>query len=324
MRILIIGATGYVSSRTIPLLLSAGHTVIAAARRPEELDAFWWGDRVERSELDANGPDTAVPAIAAAEADALIYLVHGLGGRNFSVADRTSARQVRRAADAAGIGRIVYLSGIIPAVAPCALSQHLASRLEVEEELSRAAAVVITLRAAMIIGAGSTSLALMMQLVERLPVLLVPRWARSLVEPIAIIDVAAAIAAALHIKQPTGQVSIGSGTVMTYPQLVDLLASLTGRSRRHLPAGPLPQRFVAKAATLLSSLPRTTVAALIESLQTDMVTAGDTWRSDLFPGESAYQPLSPRIALQRALRGPDLSVPPAERDPQAALPGDRW
>ncbi|PMB98430.1 NAD(P)H-binding protein [Brevibacterium luteolum] len=323
MRVLLIGATGYVASRTIPVLLGAGHTVTAAARSPEKLRAFWWADRVTAARLDVTDDASVSAAVAHSAADAIVYLVHGMGGSDFRTVDRQSAQRVRRAADAAGINRIVYLSGIIPAVGEERLSEHLISRLEVEQELSRASATVITLRAAMIIGAGSTSLALIRQLVTRLPVIVVPSWMRHLVEPIAITDVAAAIEAALRVDLPTGQFSIGGGTVMSYPELIDLLTELSGLIRPQLPGGPLPEPLVAKAAAVLTDLPGSTVEALIESLQEDMVSSGDSWRSELFAGAPAHQPLTPRAALARALAQPDLSLPAAERDPLAVMPGDR-
>ncbi|MCT1873336.1 NAD(P)H-binding protein [Brevibacterium luteolum] len=109
MRVLLIGATGYVASRTIPVLLGAGHTVTAAARSPEKLRAFWWADRVTAARLDVTDDASVSAAVAHSAADAIVYLVHGMGGSDFRTVDRQSAQRVRRAADAAGINRIVYL-----------------------------------------------------------------------------------------------------------------------------------------------------------------------------------------------------------------------
>lgn len=320
MRVLVIGATGYIGSRLIAALLAAGDDVVAGARDPLALDAFWWSDRVERRELDVLDADSVGRSITS-DLDAVVYLVHGMARGDFAETDATAARLTRDAVDRARVARVVYLSGIIPDVADEKLSEHLRSRLEVERELSRSSAATLTVRAAMILGAGSTSFELMRQLSARLPITVIPDWMHSEVEPIAVVDVIAALAAATRHPDVTGHLDVGGGTRIAYPDLIDLVAEQEGAARPQVSVPLLPEPLVAKVASWLADVPDATVSALMESLQEDMCAADDRWRVDLFP-DGARTPLDLMTAMQRSLAAPDALARPSRRDPQGPLPGD--
>lgn len=317
MRVLIIGATGYIGSRLVGSLLDRGDTVVAGARSPLALDAFWWSDRVERVALDMADAE-AVEAAVTPDLDAVVYLVHGMGSSDFQETDAVAARHLHAAVDRAQIPRVVYLSGIIPPVAEDELSEHLSSRLQVERELSASTARVITLRAAMIVGAGSTSFELMTQLSERLPVTVIPEWMNSRVEPISVVDVVNALIGALSADVPTGHFDVGGGDPLPYPDLIARVAEHRGIARPQLPVPALPQGLVAKIASWIADVPGPTVTALMESLREDMVSADDRWRTAL----SSVAPLTLDDSVERAIAPVDPLRRPSERDPMGPLPGD--
>ncbi|MBF4458865.1 NAD(P)H-binding protein [Pseudoclavibacter sp. VKM Ac-2867] len=320
MNVLVMGATGYIGSRVIPVLLDAGMEVTAGARKPGDLDAFWWAERVRRVELDVLD-EASVASAVTGDVDAILYLVHGMASDDFREADLEAARLVRAAADRSGVRRIVYVSGIIPPVAEEVLSEHLTSRLEVERELHEADAVVVTLRAAMVLGASSTSFELMSQLAARLPVTVVPAWMQSDVEPIAVVDLARAVSGALTADVSTRAYSVGGGEQLPYPRLIDRYADTVEKRRPQVILPGLPESLVARLATLITDVPSSTVTSLMESLREDMVADDDTWIAELLP-EDAERPLSVDEALRRSVAQPDLTVPASQRDPMGRLPGD--
>ena len=310
MRVLVIGATGYVGSRLIPELIKAGHEVRAGARDTSKLADFWWHDRVISAEinvLDAESTQTAISG----ETDAIVYLVHGMAGDDFTDADHTAAVNVAQAVKESHVSRVVYVSGIIPDVPEDELSEHLRSRLDVEQVLSASPAVVITLRAALVFGGGSTSFELMRQLADRLPVTVVPDWMQHKVEPIAVIDLTQAIVGALSVDTGTRHFDIGGGEPVLYPDLIQLYTELADTKRLQLTLGLLPEKLVAQIASWIADIPSSTVKALMESLQHDMVSDDNHWRGLLVSED--YRTVSAEEAITRALIAID-NCPDEARD----------
>lgn len=323
MRVLVIGASGYIGSRAIPVLLSASHEVIAAVRTPAKLDRFWWRERVCVRPLDVLDQQSITSAITS-DIEAIVYLVHGMAGDNFRETDRRAAASILQAADNASVARIVYVSGIVPVVPESRFSEHLTSRLEVEKILSQIRGSAITLRAAMIIGAGSTSYAIMSQLARRLPVTVLPDWMNHRVEPLAVTDLTDAIAGAVTVTAKNSRhYDVGGGTQIAYPELIAKYLSINNLERPSVRVPLLPQSLVAEAAARIADVPDPTVRALIESLQDDMVTSDQSWIGDLV--SPTRTPISIDEALQRVESPIDYIRAPSQRDPLQTLPGDpRW
>ncbi|MGA8210729.1 MAG: NAD(P)H-binding protein [Nocardioidaceae bacterium] len=268
MRILVAGATGYIGSRLVPELLRRGHEVVAAASSPPDPDRFCWSDRAELRQMDAADPDQVRAALTGV--DALCYLVHGLSSPRFPSRDRLAATVVRDAVSDLGIGRVVYLSGLVPDVPPEQLSPHVASRLEVERLLLSSAAATLSMRAGVVVGAGSTSFEMVRQTASTLLVQPVPVWMRSRVQPIGVGDCVRVLADALA-GDAVGDVDIAGPDVVTYPELLELYAELTGLPRLQVPVVGAPVTAVALGAGLVSAAPYWTAAALVRSLRHDMV-----------------------------------------------------
>lgn len=268
MRILVAGATGYVGSRLVPDLVRRGHQVVAAASSPPQPERFGWGPEVEAVQMEA--ADLAQVTAATKGADAVCYLVHALASRDLRARDREAARAMRNAVSKNGVERVVYLSGLVPDVPPEELSTHLASRLEVEEILLDSPAATLSMRAGVIIGAGSTSFEIIAQTCSMLLVQPVPSWLRSRVQPIAVTDVVRVLADALE-GDATGTVDIGGPDVVTYPELLELYAELAHLQRWQVPVLVAPVGAVALSAGLVCAAPYWTVAALVGSLRHDLV-----------------------------------------------------
>ena len=184
--------------------------------------------------------------LALAGVDAVVYLIHGLGDADFRHTDREAAENLRDAVDHQGVRRLVYFSGLIPDVSAADLSEHLASRLEVEETLAQSTASTLTLRAAMVVGSGSTSFEMVRQISERLPLLqTIPTWMRdTVVQPIAVADAVHYLAEAVERVDVTGHLDVAGPDRLTYPELLDLYADIAGLTRIQVTVPGLPEELV--------------------------------------------------------------------------------
>ena len=308
-RILVLGATGYVGSRLVPALLDAGYDVVASSSSEPDPDRFAWGHRVIWRRCDVT--EVASVDRAMSDVDEVCYLVHSLQVRDFTDRDRSGAEHVRDAVSASGVRRLVYLSGLVPRLEPWERqSAHLASRLEVEQILGEAECPTLTLRAGVVLGAGSTSYEVIRQLASLLLVQPVPRWMHTRVQPIAASDVVRALVEALG-NETTGALDVGGPDVVPYPRLLGAYARAARLPRLRVPVLVAPVSAVGLGTALLVGAPFWTVTALVESLQHDMVCRpGHTWQPD---GEPL---LGIAEAMSRAVgrRGPDVA--------EAALPSD--
>jgi uncharacterized protein YbjT (DUF2867 family) len=315
VRVLVTGAGGYIGSRLVPALVAARHEVRVGFRDPARAQQFTWHEQVEPVALDVT--DEAAVALAVDGMDAVYYLVHGMGGRDFAETDRLSARLLADAAEASEVQRIVYLSGVVPDGPPERLSEHITSRLEVESILNLAAVTTLTLRAAIVIGSGSTSFEILRQISERLPVQAVPGWMAAQVQPIAVVDVVAVLVGALTAPVESRAYDIGGQDVLGYRDLLGLYAEVAGLTRPQVEVPLVPSHVMGHAAGVLTDLPASTVRALVESLHADMVCDERDFLDDLLPEGHRLVPL--REAIERALGvGVQAGVP----DPMGPLPGD--
>ncbi len=280
MRALVTGATGYIGSRLVDALIQDDVEVVATARRPSGLRLPGRPDVVHNLALDVLDPESTRQAFEqAGPVDVAYYLVHALGEDDYETSDQRAAQNFATAAARAGVGRIVYLGGFVPGGRPATLSTHLRSRARVGQVLAAGPVEVVTLQAAVILGAGSTSFEIVRHLVDRLPVVPLPPFMSHRVQPIAIDDVLHYLrAAADPAVLPPGRYDIAGERGTTYAGLARTYAAVAGLRRIFVPVPLVPPSLAAPMIGPLVPVPNSLVSDLVASLDHSMVSGGDTIR----------------------------------------------
>jgi uncharacterized protein YbjT (DUF2867 family) len=296
--VLVTGASGYIGGRLVGELLEAGYRVRCLARTPAKLDAAPW-----------RGAGGVVAGVIEGDltramdgAEAVYYLVHSIGeGADWPEREAAAAANVRDAAAAAGVERIVYLGGLgVVDDDGADLSQHLRSRHRVGEVLAEGPVPVTELRAAVIIGSGSASFEMLRYLVEVLPVMVTPKWVDTRCQPIAVRDVLRYMVAVLSVDDAAGTVlEIGGPDVLTYRQMMAVYAEEAGlRPRLVIPIPVLTPRLSSLWVGLVTPLPRSLARPLVDSLVNEVVVRDESILA-LCPGPRIGYRESVRLALRR-------------------------
>ena len=295
--VLVTGASGYVGGRLVRRLLDAGYDVRCVTRSPGKLAARPWAARAGVEVVEADARDAGAMAEAMHGCGSAFYLVHSMmaTGARYAAEDRRMAEQFVRAAAAAGLERIVYLGGLGEAGAD--LSEHLASRRDVERVLAAGPVPVTVLRAAMIVGAGSASFEILRYLVERLPIMVTPRWVHTECQPIAVDNVVAYLVACLDTPGTIGRTfDVGGPDVVTYRQLMDVLADEAGLRRRLvIPVPVLTPRLSSLWIHLVTPVSHRIARPLAEGLRNRVVC-----RDDAAQRRMPQRLLTPREAIRLA------------------------
>ena len=295
----IAGATGYIGGRLAPRLITDGYMVRCLVRSPKKLEARSWAanPNVEIRRSDLADPRALAKDLAGCQA--AFYLVHSMtsAGAEYADRDHQLALQFAWAAREAGVGRIIYLGGLGETGAN--LSEHLSSRREVEKALASTGVPVTVLRAAMIIGSGSASFEILRYLVERLPIMITPKWVSTRCQPIAVRNVIGYLAGALSVPETTGGVfDIGGPEALCYRDIMDIMAQELGlRPRWILPVPILTPRLSSYWIHLVTPLSHDIAKPLAEGLKNPVV-CRENRIVKLIPQEL----LSVREAIRAALR----------------------
>ncbi|MDE2795948.1 MAG: SDR family oxidoreductase [Gemmatimonadota bacterium] len=297
--ILVTGASGYVGGRLVPALEARGERVRCLARTPAYL-AGRFSPSTEIVEGDVLDPGSLQPALDGIHT--AYYLVHSMGSREaFEERDRAGALNFARAARRCGVRRIIYLGGL---GGDGHLSPHLASRQEVGAVLASGGPPTVEFRASIIIGSGSLSFELIRGLVNRLPVMLTPRWVRAEAQPIAIGDVIAYLLYGLDLEADGNEVfEIGGPQRVTYGELMREYARRMGVRRLMIPVPFLSPRLSSLWLGLVTPLYARVGRKLIDSLRNDTVVR-DRRALERLP----VRPLAVRPAIERALAEEDREL----------------
>ena len=295
----VLGATGYVGGRLVPRLLERGLVVRAVGRSAQKLYCRSWGGHERLEVAQADVLDRAGLERALAGCGAAYYLVHSMdpGAHDYAQRDRRAAQNMVEAARAAEVERIIYLGGITPD--DPYLSRHLRSRGEVADILKRGVVPVTVLRAAVILGSGSASFELIRYLVDRLPVMLTPKWVRTESQPISIRDVLGYLAGCLEHPETMGEdYDIGGPFIETYEQLFQIYAEEAGLRRRLIvPVPLLTPRLSSHWLGLVSPIPVALAKPLIMGLR-NRVVCHDYRIREIMPRDL----VDCRTAIRRALQ----------------------
>ncbi|NBQ52201.1 MAG: hypothetical protein EBU49_01285 [Proteobacteria bacterium] len=310
LTVAIAGASGFVG-RALIAALSPHCDIVALSRDP--------------SRVTAPGPasDNTGPVIkwrrcdlfsaletenALAGCDVAIYLVHSmlpsarLTQGKFEDLDLMIADNFGRAAKACGISRIIYLGGIIPADD---LSRHLASRLEVEQVLAEHGVPLVALRAGLVVGRNGSSFDMMRKLVERLPLMVCPKWTRTRSCPVAIDDVVAGIAGV--VGDPglaPGAYDLGGSETITYLEMMKAMAQMMGKRRLMIPVFLFSPKLSRLWVRLVTGAPKELVGPLVESLRHEMIP-----RDQYIFNRYGIAPASFREAISKAIAGSSVASP---------------
>ncbi|HEY9226451.1 MAG TPA: SDR family oxidoreductase [Gemmatimonadaceae bacterium] len=295
--VLVTGATGYVGGRLVPRLVERGYRVRCAVRRPEsarerlprEVEIVK-GDLLEPATLDAvmAGVDTA------------FYLVHALGSSGDLWKDETDAAvNFVRGAERADVRRIIYLGGL---GGEQRLSPHLATRRAVGRTLRAGRVRVIELRSSIILGSGSLSFEMIRALVERLPVMVTPRWVSNRAQPIAIEDVIEYLLASIELPMTDNEeIEIGGADRASYLDLLREYARQRGLHRAILKVPLLTPRLSGLWLALVTPLHARVGRRLLEGVRNESVVTSDRAKK-VFP---QIQPRGFHDAIERALANED-------------------
>lgn len=294
--VLMTGATGYVGGRLLAVLQGRGERIRCLARRPAVL-----GPRVRASTTVVGGDvsDPATLGAAFAGVHTAFYLVHSIDSHGeFARRDREAAASFGSAARAAGVRRIIYLGGL---GREPGLSEHLASRQEVGRVLAESGVPTIELRASIIIGSGSLSFEMVRALVERLPVMVTPRWVSTRAQPIAIEDVIAYLVAALDAPAGVvGVIEIGGADVVSYREIMREYAHQRGLRRWLIPVPVLTPQLSSRWLRLITPLHAAVGRALIDGVRNETVVADDRARRQF-----NVRPMGTAEAIARSLGNED-------------------
>jgi uncharacterized protein YbjT (DUF2867 family) len=290
--VLVTGATGFIGKRLVRALLAEGYIVRCLVRRtgvelPPGASAVK-GDLLEPLGLEGafRGVDTAY------------YLVHsmGAGQAGFERRDRQAAEYFTAAAEKAGVRRVIYLGGLGETGA--GLSEHLASRLEVAQILKKGAFQTTFLRAAVIIGAGGASYEMIRALVEKLPVMITPRWVSTRSQPIAVTDVIGYLVGCLKEERCAGETfDIGGPEILSYRDMMERFARIEGKSILILPVPFLSLKLSSYWLGLFTPVTPSIAMPLIEGVRNETVCL-DMRIRDLVPMLLTGYDEAIRIALE--------------------------
>lgn len=218
MNILLTGATGYIGKRLLPVLVAQGHYVICCVRDPKRFnppDSLLSSIEVLKIDLlDATSLEQIPKNI-----DAAYYLVHSMStSKDYLTLEKKSALNFRLAINTTKAIQVIYLSGIVNEEV---LSKHLNSRKNVEDELKKGSYHLTTLRAGIIIGSGSASFEIIRDLVEKLPLMITPKWLNTKCQPIGVTDVISFLSSTLFCEATYGEnLDIGGPDILTYKEML--------------------------------------------------------------------------------------------------------
>lgn len=292
-RALVTGASGYIGGLLVPALLSQGWTVRVLTRSAGSVEGRSWRREIEIVEGDASAAADLRTALDGV--DTAYYLIHSMDSRgDFVTRDRELATTFAKAAADASVGRIVYLGGLHPKGDE--LSDHMASRAEVGRIFLDSPTPATVLQAAVILGDGSASFDMLRFLAGRLPGMIAPKWLRNRIQPIAASDAIACLVAAATMSADVNRTfDIGGPDVLTYEQLIQRYAAVTGIPRRVIVAVPvLTPRLASHWVGLVTPIKAGLARPLVGSLVHEVVCQ----EHDI----DGYLPAPPSIGVDEAIR----------------------
>ncbi len=269
MKILLTGATGYIGKRLLPVLVEAGHEVICCVRDPKRFnppESLKGNISVIKTDLLDQTSLQSIPV----DIDGAYYLVHSMSSSgDYTSLEETSATNFRKALSNTSVKHVVYLSGIVN---ESKLSKHLNSRKNVELELSKGDYNFTALRAGIIIGSGSASFEIIRDLVEKLPVMITPKWLNTKCQPIGISDVIAFLSKSLFNQNTFNQdFDIGGPDVLSYKEMLLTFAAVRNLKRKIFVVPVMTPKLSSYWLYFVTSTSYKLATSLVHSMKVEVV-----------------------------------------------------
>lgn len=270
MKVLLTGATGYIAQRLLPVLLELGHHVTCMVRDRSRFNVRKFGKNANIAVIEADLMDKQSLENLPKEIDVAYYLVHSMStDGKFSDTEHQSARNFSAAIDQTNAKQLIYLSGIVNSAD---LSEHLASRKKVEQTLSEGKIALTTLRAGIIVGSGSASFEIIRDLVEKLPVMVAPKWLHTRCQPIAIRNVVEFLSAVPLLEYTYGKhFDIYGPDIFTYKEMLLRFAKARGLKRTIFTVPVMTPRLSSYWLYFVTSTSYPLAKNLVDSMRVDVV-----------------------------------------------------
>lgn len=294
MKILLTGATGYIGKRLLPVLIEQGHQVICCVR---DINRFNPGKELKPNiqviEVDFLDSDSLLKIPQ--DIDGAYYLLHSMSAsNNYEDLEKKCAINFRSAMNKTQVKQVIYLSGIINEES---LSRHLASRKTVENTLAVGNYQFTTLRAGIIIGSGSASFEIIRDLVEKLPVMITPKWLNTRCQPIGVTDVISFLQKALFNEKVYNQsFDIGGPDILTYKEMLLGFGQVRGLKRWIFTVPVMTPKLSSYWLYFVTSTSYKLAAALVSSMKIEVICKHNDINELL-----DIQPIGYEEALQKTL-----------------------
>ena len=291
MRLLLTGASGYIGKRLLPVLVDNGHEVICCVR---DINRFSPPKSLKSKIIQVDLLDKASLENIPKDIDGAFYLVHSMStSSDYQSLELESANNFRKAINQTKAQHVVYLSGIVN---ESELSKHLASRKNVELELSKGSYNFTTLRAGIIIGSGSASFEIMRDLVEKLPIMITPKWLNTRCQPIGISDVIKFLSQTIfNPKTFNKDYDIGGPDILSYKDMLLKLGKERSLKRYIFIVPVMTPKLSSYWLYFVTSTSYKLAIALVNSMKIEVICRNDEINKIL-----GIDPISYRQSLKRA------------------------
>ena len=282
MKIFLTGATGYIGKRLLIQLLEEGHHVVCSVRDRKRLSLKLYQNHLEKIQIIENDflDENSLQNIPQ-DIDFAYYLVHSMssGSGNFSEKERISAENFRKALEKTSVKQVVFLTGIINEEK---LSEHLQSRKNVEQALKSQKYALTCLRAGIIVGSGSASFEIIRDLVEKLPIMVAPKWLKTKCQPIAIRNVIQFLTKVIGVEKTYNQnYDIASQDVLTYKEMLLQYAEVRGLKRWIFTVPVMTPKLSSYWLYFITSTTYSLAVNLVDSMKIDVIARQNSLASDL-------------------------------------------
>lgn len=295
MKILLTGATGYIGKRLLPTLVGQGHHIVCCVRDPDRFNPpKLVKDSIEVLKIDLL--DEASLSSIPKDIDAAYYLVHSMStSADYQKMEEKCAVNFRNAVEKTNAQHVIYLSGIVN---ENNLSKHLESRLNVENKLSEGNYNFTSLRAGIIIGSGSASFEIIRDLVEKLPVMIAPKWLNTKCQPIGISDVIIFLTKTLMNEKTFNQhFDIGGPDVLTYKEMLLGYSAARNLGRKIYTVPVMTPKLSSYWLYFVTSTTYKLASSLVDSMKVEVVCSDEKINHIL-----DVQPISYAEALKKAFQ----------------------